>query len=133
LPIRIRVLPSLPEASIEARRFVRETVANDIEAQVLEDAILLTSELVTNAVRHAGHAAGDPIEVEITMDDRVIRVTVLDNGSGFDPDRPRERGEEGGLGFHLVRALSSTWGVERTAAGTGVWFEIGRGTTAAGT
>jgi anti-sigma regulatory factor (Ser/Thr protein kinase) len=133
LPIRIRVLPSLPEASIEARRFLRDAVADDVEGQVLEDAILLTSELVTNAVRHAGHAAGDPVEVEISVNDRTLRVTVRDKGPGFDPAPPRERGEGGGLGFHLVRALSSRWGVERTAVGTDVWFEMGRHTAAAGT
>ena len=52
MPIRTRVLPSLPEASIEARRFVREAAAGDVQPQVLGDALLLTSELVTNAIRY---------------------------------------------------------------------------------
>jgi anti-sigma regulatory factor (Ser/Thr protein kinase) len=133
VPIRTRVLPSLPEASIEARRFVRETAAGDVQPQVLDDALLLTSELVTNAVRHAGHAIEDPIEVEVSVDDEALRVTVRDKGPGFDPARPREQGEEGGLGYHLVKAISSRWGVERTAVGTHVWFEIGERTAGPGT
>ena len=133
MPIRTRVLPSLPEASLEARRFVRRTAASDVRPQVLDDAVLLTSELVTNAVRHAGHETEDPIEIEVSVDDRTLRVTVRDKGRGFDPARPRERGEEGGWGFHLVRALSSRWGVEGTAVGTDVWFEIDRSEPPSGT
>jgi anti-sigma regulatory factor (Ser/Thr protein kinase) len=105
---------------------VREEAADDVHPQLLDDALLLTNELVTNAVRHAGHATKDPIEVAISVDDRTLRLTVRDKGPGFDPARPRERTEEGGWGLDLVKALSSRWGVERTDTGTDVWFEIDR-------
>jgi anti-sigma regulatory factor (Ser/Thr protein kinase) len=123
LPIRSRVLPSHPEATVAARRFVRETLAGDLDPQLLADAILLTNELVTNAIRHAGAKQG-PIEVVISLDDRVLRVTVRDTGPGFDPAQTRERTAVGGWGLDLVKNLSSRWGVQELAAGTDVWFEI---------
>lgn len=132
LPIRSRVLRSVPEASSEARRFVREAAA-DVHPKLLNDVLLLTNELVTNAVRHAGHATDDPIEVEISVEDRRIRVTVRDRGPGFDPARPREGSEEGGWGLVLITLLSSRWDVERRDTGTDVWFEFDREAGATGT
>ncbi len=133
MPIRSRAIRSVPEASSEARRFLREAVADDVPPKVLNDLLLLTNELVTNAVRHTGHDTEDPIEVEISLDDRTIRVTVRDKGPGFDPARPRERTAEGGWGLVLVKALSSRWHVERRDTGTDVWFEVDRDTNASGT
>jgi anti-sigma regulatory factor (Ser/Thr protein kinase) len=100
-------------------------LAGDLDAQLLADAILLTNELVTNAIRHAG-AEGAPIEVSVSLDEGVIRVNVRDTGPGFDPDRTRKRTADGGWGLDLVRSLSSRWGVERLDEGTDVWFEIDR-------
>jgi anti-sigma regulatory factor (Ser/Thr protein kinase) len=84
-------------------------------------AALLTSELASNAARHGSHEAGSPIEVRTEAQGEQLRVTVHDQGSGFDPSTVIEGGS-GGL--RLVDKLSSTWGVERTEAGTDVWFEI---------
>ena len=126
MPTRSRALRSVPEAPSEARRFVREAAADDVPPKLLNDVLLLTNELVANAVRHAGHATEDPIEVEITVDDRSIRVTVRDKGSGFDRARPRERAEEGGWGLLLVETLSSRWGIETHDTGTDVWFQVDR-------
>ncbi len=125
MPTRSRALRSVPEASSEARRFVRE-VAGDLPPKLLHDVLLLTNELVTNAVRHAGHAAEEPIEVEISVDDRSIRVTVGDGGPGFDAGRPRQRTDEGGWGLLLVETLSTRWGVETRDTGTDVWFQVDR-------
>lgn len=126
MPVRSRAFPSRPESTAEARRFVQEAVADGLHPQVLADALLLTNELVTNAVRHARHSSADPIDVTISLDDGVLRVTVRDGGPGFDPAQPRERTGEGGWGLDLLEALSSRWGVDGTEAGTDVWFEIDR-------
>ena len=126
MPIRSRALRSVPEAPSEARRFVREAAADDVPPRLLNDVLLLTNELVANAVRHAGHTAEDPIEVEITINDRSIRVAVRDQGPGFDPARQKERTEEGGWGLLLIETLSSRWGVETRGTGTTVWFEVDR-------
>jgi anti-sigma regulatory factor (Ser/Thr protein kinase) len=124
MPIRSRVVPSRPASFVEARRFVRETAAGNAPRQVLDDALLLTSELVTNAVRHTGHSSDDPIELSVTVDPTVLRVSVLDRGPGFDPRKLPARSEDGGWGLELVEKLSSRWGVDRRADASEVWFEI---------
>jgi anti-sigma regulatory factor (Ser/Thr protein kinase) len=124
VPTRSRAVPSRPASFVEARRFVRDAAAPSASRQVLDDAMLLTSELVTNAVRHAGHSTEDPIEVTVSVDERSLRVTVRDRGPGFDPDDRHARSGEGGWGLDLVRRLSSRWGVRRDELGNDVWFEI---------
>jgi anti-sigma regulatory factor (Ser/Thr protein kinase) len=121
---RTRTVPSLPTAFVEARRFVRDAVEGAVPPHLLDDALLLTSELVTNAVRHVARSTEDPIEVAVSVDERALRVTVRDRGPGFDPNRRDARSETGGWGLDLVRTLSSRWGVERDDHGTDVWFEI---------
>ena len=124
MPVRSRVVPSRPAAFVEARRFVRETAASNAPRQVLDDAMLLTSELVTNAVRHAGQSSDDPIELTVSIDPTILRVSVRDRGSGFDPLELRTRSDEGGWGLDLVEKLSSRWGVDRRPETSNVWFEI---------
>ncbi|HEX6580352.1 MAG TPA: ATP-binding protein [Actinomycetota bacterium] len=110
---------------MEARRFVRESVGPPIPRRIIDDAVLLTSELVTNAVRHAGLDDQDQIGVTVSVDPRVLRITVRDRGPGFDPEAvARRRSDEGGWGLDLLRRSSSRWGVDRGEAGTDVWFEI---------
>jgi anti-sigma regulatory factor (Ser/Thr protein kinase) len=118
-----RVVSSHATAFVEARRFVRESVG-PVPRRIVDDAILLTSELVTNAVRHAGHDDQDEIEVTVSVDARVLRITVRDRGPGFDPEAVVPRSDEGGWGLDLLRRLSSRWSVDRGSAGTDVWFEI---------
>jgi anti-sigma regulatory factor (Ser/Thr protein kinase) len=120
---RSRIVSSRPTALVEARRFVQES-AGQIPKQTLDDAVLLTSELVTNAFRHAGIGAEDAIEVTVSIDTRVLRIMVRDRGSGFDPEAIRRRSDEGGWGLDLVRRLSSRWSVDRREVGTDVWFEM---------
>jgi anti-sigma regulatory factor (Ser/Thr protein kinase) len=124
MPTRSRVLLSSPASFVEARRFVRDTAAGSASRQVLDDATLLTSELVTNAVRHAGHAAEDLIDITVSVEERILRVTVRDRGPGFDPDELVTRSGLGGWGLELVRKLSSRWGVDRGELGNDVWFEM---------
>ena len=124
MPTRSQVVPSRPASFVEARRFVRETAARAAPKQVLDDAMLLTSELVTNAVRHTGHSEDDPIQLTVFVDTDVLRVSVRDRGPGFDPTELAVRSEDGGLGLDLVRRLASRWGVSRVDDGTDVWFEI---------
>ncbi|POX43665.1 SpoIIE family protein phosphatase [Streptomyces sp. Ru72] len=109
-----------------ARSFVRDTLQGWGFADIVDDAVVLTSELVTNAVVHAGTAAdvlclrsddGVRIEVADRYPEREIPLqsTAVDMGS---PDR------EGGRGLQLCAALAGRWGVEYTPTHKQVWFQL---------
>ncbi|MEU5212989.1 SpoIIE family protein phosphatase [Streptomyces sp. NPDC020742] len=109
-----------------ARAFVRDTLQGWGCADIVDDAVVLTSELVTNAVVHAGTAA----DVLCLRNDGGVRISVADRypereiplqNAGqvmVHPDR------EGGRGLLLCGALAARWGVEYTAAQKHVWFQL---------
>lgn len=114
------------DAATRARRALDELEAS-IPEPVMQDLELLVSEVVTNAVRHAGASRGDLIGLSVEADRGRVRVEVADPGSGFEaaPARPTMF-QESGWGLYLVGQLSDRWGVEveRDPQGTVVWFEI---------
>jgi anti-sigma regulatory factor (Ser/Thr protein kinase) len=116
-------LPSTARAPREAREILRR-LGPDLPADVLDDAALLVSELVTNTVRHAATGPSSRVRLRAEQLPGGIRVEVLDWGEGFTPQATRAR-EEGGFGLLLVRRIATRWGVERTDT-TRVWFEIER-------
>jgi two-component sensor histidine kinase len=105
----------------QARRAIG-SLARDLDAEVLNDTMLLVSELVSNAVKYGTGA----IELRVrTRGTHHVLVEVLDEGTGFSPsERTASRFESGGFGFRLVDELTSNWGVHEGSAH--VWFEIDR-------
>jgi two-component sensor histidine kinase len=103
----------------ESRFFVAER-APDISPELRDVLMLLTSELVTNAVIHARTA----LEVGITVTNRSVVVTVHDEDLG--PPEP-DAGREGGWGLGLVSSLAVESDMERHAGdGKTAWFRITR-------
>jgi anti-sigma regulatory factor (Ser/Thr protein kinase) len=95
-----------------------------VDARCLEDIRLLVSELVTNAVRHAGGARGGEVALDVTLDSERLRVEVADPGAGFEPQpRDDEMTRPGGWGLYLVDRIADRWGVVRNHLNR-VWFEI---------
>jgi anti-sigma regulatory factor (Ser/Thr protein kinase) len=93
----------------------------------LYDAQVMVSELVSNAVMHADLEAGDPIRLRARVEADRVRVSVWDNGCGFEPDDPPRRPEAdvvGGLGLWLVGTLAD--GLSFDGARGRVCFEIAR-------
>lgn len=91
-----------------------------------EDARLLLSELVTNAILHGGgRDAASPVHVELTLLRGRLRVTVCDDGPGFTPeDLPGSvRGVEGGRGLEILAAVADRVGVAGPRPFR-VWFEL---------
>jgi anti-sigma regulatory factor (Ser/Thr protein kinase) len=123
VPTRSLTLPSTPEAAPAARGFVREVVDTHVPIGTLHDALLLTTELVTNSVRHADGGADDPIELVVSSDQDTLRVQVRDRGSGFDPSE-HQTSQQGGWGLFLVKRVATRWGVRPLEGATEVWFEI---------
>ncbi|GGT65236.1 hypothetical protein GCM10014713_67720 [Streptomyces purpureus] len=109
-----------------ARAFVRDTLQGWGYADVVDDAVVLTSELVTNAVIHAGTAA----DVLCLRTDDGVRVEVADRY----PEReipiqstgPRlaNHDSENGRGLLLCAALATRWGVEYSPTRKQVWFQL---------
>jgi anti-sigma regulatory factor (Ser/Thr protein kinase) len=116
-------LERTPDSAAEARRALAD-VADQVSARRLEDARLLVSELVTNAIRHAGLSDSDRITLIFEVDDDLLRIEVCDPGPGFDLSEPTpDPARPSGWGLYLVRELSDRWGVERNDE-TLVWFEL---------
>jgi anti-sigma regulatory factor (Ser/Thr protein kinase) len=96
-----------------------------VPAPVRDDVLLLVSELVTNAVRHAGAGPDRPVQVQLLRGPRWVVVAVADQGPGFSWHPSPHRGNEsGGWGLFLVDQIADRWGVECTASGARVWFEM---------
>lgn len=116
------LLPAHERAPWAARRIVATALVAWGYDEVVELAELVVSELVSNAVRHAGDC-GD-LEVTVSADDDVVRLTVADGS----PRRPQLRQDpvlgEGGLGLRLVERVALHWGVDAEAGGKRVWVEL---------
>ena len=105
----------------EARHFVVDTLRAWGHEELIEDASLVTTELVTNAVIHA---ASDAIVTVSTAGD-TIRVSVRD----FSRARPTYRSRTaavGGHGLYLIAALTTRWGTEIVSDGKIVWSLMDR-------
>jgi anti-sigma regulatory factor (Ser/Thr protein kinase) len=119
------------ELSIHAPRQVRDSLelqyAATMERSLLDDVKILTSELVTNAVKHSGCPTGDPLTLQTSVLDDVLRVEIIDRGNDMSELAPRTISPPSGLG--LVQLLSDRWSSHRTDA-FHVWFEIDLGSDA---
>jgi anti-sigma regulatory factor (Ser/Thr protein kinase) len=115
----------------EARRVLRAAVtdAEAGDAVWVDDAEVAVSEIVTNALVHAG----TPIELTVRVDDARLRVEVADGSR----QRPQARGYAvtagTGRGLTLVEELVRRWGADVSDVGKVVWFEIGTAGTGAPT
>jgi anti-sigma regulatory factor (Ser/Thr protein kinase) len=113
-----------PEAASKARVVVNDELGRAITGKVLEDATLLVSELVTNAVRHAPRAGSPEVELRLKVDPERVRVVVSDPGAGFvvAPRLPTAS-ESSGWGLYLVDRIADRWGIISKGRNE-VWFEI---------
>ncbi len=127
-----------PAAVAAARKFVRDTLCSWLDAGpgtaadaaadggLVDDAVLLTSELVTNAVVHAG----TQVQVTCKLAAGAVEVVVRDShparmvpGPAPDDTVPAER--TGGRGLLLPSALAAAWGVSYGTDAKAVWFRMG--------
>jgi anti-sigma regulatory factor (Ser/Thr protein kinase) len=106
----------------QARQAV--TSLSDLFEGKIEDIRLLTSELVTNSIRHADLSAQDSVSLIVKTEHSTVRVEVIDTGKGFDPNQlPEPTEKDFGRGLAIIDALAKRWGVEQGVA-TRVWFEL---------
>ena len=118
-------LPPEPIAPILARAAVA-AIGSGLPGSVVSDAELLTSEVVSNAVKHADLDPSQEIVLRVVMDER-LRIEVADPGPPFEADLRRHSSDTSGWGLFLIEAIAMSWGVEREGIGKKVWFELDPG------
>jgi serine/threonine-protein kinase RsbW len=111
-----------------ARCYVRDLLESTGHART-DDALLLVTELVTNAVRHSdsGRYSGGRISVTVAHHDGTLHIGVIDAGSTghqprLCPDVSPDSG--GGRGLWLVQELATDWGWYDTLSGRVVWLQL---------
>ncbi|MGH3416024.1 MAG: ATP-binding protein, partial [Actinocrinis sp.] len=121
-----------PAAVGPARSFVRAIVGKWGGAAVVDDAVLIASELVTNAIVHAGMPAevtcallrdgrGAAASVRVAVADRHPSRSIPTPRLGWDDDAEES---EGGRGLYLSAQIAASWGVQYTRDSKQIWFVL---------
>jgi anti-sigma regulatory factor (Ser/Thr protein kinase) len=111
--------PQDPASVGDARAFVASALS-EASDEMRERAVLITSELATNAIIHA-HSA---FTVTTTMDADQIRVAVTDGGGAVPLVRHPGQTETHGRGLLIASTLSDSWGIDTRSDSTTVWFTL---------
>jgi len=116
-------LPSRPESAATARRLAQVVVLRQwgLTPKMTEDAVLLVSELVGNAVRHTGARV---FGLRMRRRRGWIRIEVRDPSRGLPCLMPVQEMDISGRGLFLVDKLSDRWGVDLLPRGKTTWFEM---------
>jgi anti-sigma regulatory factor (Ser/Thr protein kinase) len=114
------LLPSVPAGVGKARSLVREELTAWGLDNVIDDCLLIVSELVTNAVRYGGSAYALRLE---ERDDRLYG-EVFDPGAGQPQPCSPDVEALSGRGLQIVAALADDWGVTAANGGKIVWFSV---------
>ncbi|MGW2485963.1 SpoIIE family protein phosphatase [Streptomyces sp. NPDC001606] len=112
----------VPEAARHARRFTRRTLRTwNVSPDTMDAALLIVSELVTNALVHTD----GPVRLDLSLVNHRLRLAVADT-SPRSPVKPTDIGWEatGGRGILLVEAVSAAWGTVPVSGGKQVWAEL---------
>ena len=123
-PVR-RVFPGRQDQVACAREFVRRKIR---PCPVLDEAVLLTSELCANALQHTASGNGGSFEVTVFRGDHSLRIEVRDEGATTIPAVRTVDDLEGlaecGRGLELVALIASRWGQCGDEYGRSVFFEL---------
>jgi len=111
----------------DARRALVSSLRDlEVDATVVDEAEIVISELIANAVRHAKPLADGTIRVNWTVRGGVVEVEVTDGGGPTTPrPAPRSLFAVTGRGLRIVRGLAHEWGVLEDHGGRTVWVSLG--------
>jgi anti-sigma regulatory factor (Ser/Thr protein kinase) len=115
-----RELPVSRQAPALAREFLRSSTCAEHHSAVVDDAVLMVSELVTNSVLHGG----PPVVVAVDCLADALQVRVRDGSRDLPAPRDADQTDENGRGLALVAEMSADWGVDPVADGKHVWFVL---------
>ena len=108
-------------SSVRASRHLVAELIGVVDDDVVERAMLCTSELVTNAIEHAEPPAG----IRIAVDDQRIRIEVDDSTERLPSLRHPDETSIRGRGMLIVQRCSDSWGIVSRPGGKTVWCELG--------
>ncbi|MGW1770625.1 ATP-binding protein [Streptomyces sp. NPDC002104] len=115
-----------PESTHAARKYAREFISYHVPGipdGPMDDAVLLVSELVTNALRY-GTEPGDSLRVVLAADPGHIRIEVHDPSRRRPHCKPESDERQRGRGLFILDALAAAWGVDERPMGKAVWAEL---------
>lgn len=112
-------LPVGPAAPATARATLTRWLSGHVPMEVLNDARLLASELISNSLRQPDVSEEDLLRLAVQLREGALRVEVRDPGTAHREPEP----ESSGIIGQLIDMIATRWGVNRTA-GTHVWFEV---------
>lgn len=117
------LLPHAPSSVATVRRRLHaDLCATGVHDDIADDASVVISELISNALRHARPLPTGDIRVSWSRDDDLIHLAVSDGGAMTEPRRARATlSSLGGRGLGIVEALADGWGVRHEEEGTTVW------------
>ena len=119
--IQQQTLPPEPASASAARRFAKDVLQELRESDLADVVALLVSELVTNAVLHAG----SPVQLAVRRRGQNVRIEVADESPVAPGVRDYDDDATTGRGLGLLEMLAESWGVDAgDAGGKVVWFEV---------
>lgn len=118
-----RAFPNVPASAPAVRRFLRGVLAGLDGHLDVDAALLLTTELVGNAVLHTSVS---DFEVSVSLSPGVVRIGVHDDDPAQPVFRPPDLLATDGRGLPLVQSMSEAWGIDDRAGGKLVWFDLNR-------
>nr|WP_325048310.1 ATP-binding protein [Intrasporangium calvum] len=120
-------IPWAPSAAPSIRKtLVADLASREVPGEVVEEAEIVVSELVANAIRHAKPLADGAIRVHWKVKNNVVEVEVTDGGGPTVPrPAPPTTWGPGGRGLRIVRSLAHEWGVLDEPNGRTVWASVG--------
>lgn len=124
-PVQLSIPHERTGVRLARHAFADQIEAAGIEGEARDDAMLVLSELVSNAVRHAAPLPSGEITVRWQVDDEVLHIEITDGGAST---RPRAGvaalSALGGRGLDIVRTVSRHWGVTEREDSVTVWAEV---------
>lgn len=120
----VTVAQAEPERLAGARRQVRELLHDWADADQVDSAVLMVSEMVTNVLVHTDGDALLVAEAVGELGTRRLRVEVADGSDELPHKRHPGEMASSGRGVLLMEMLADTWGVDPRGAGKSIWFEL---------
>jgi anti-sigma regulatory factor (Ser/Thr protein kinase) len=111
-------------ASAVRHELAEDLVRHGLDGDTIDDAALVASELIGNAVRHAGVDESAELDVSWTISSDAVVISVQDPSQVLPVRRNVSADAPSGRGLSIVDALSSAWGAEPTRSGKRVWARI---------